>query len=201
MRRSRVLGVVLALPVFFLVSSLVDFWEDWRPCPLRGQAEPALFPAPPTLRRSGSALAVSQWSRKYKTACATCHTVFPRLNYYGERFARNGYQDLNAAEPAEVGLGNVEDWFGARVSLSPVEYQAKGLTVNGSKRGLWSFGKTPWLQLFTATSITRNISFFDELQLGATARQAFEVEHGWFRIGFHNLLGPKGLVNIRAGRL
>src|SRR3990172_8155644 len=36
--------------------------------------------------------AVSQWSRKYQVACAVCHTVVPRINYYGERFMRNGYQ-------------------------------------------------------------------------------------------------------------
>ncbi len=41
---------------------------------------------------SSSAMATSQWARKYGQSCVTCHTDFPRLNYYGERFMRNGYQ-------------------------------------------------------------------------------------------------------------
>ena len=44
-------------------------------------------------------LAISQWSRKYKVSCTTCHTVFPRLNWYGEQFKWNGYQDPDKDEP------------------------------------------------------------------------------------------------------
>jgi len=43
--------------------------------------------------------ATSQWARKYKTSCSTCHNAFPRLNYYGERFMLNGYQDPDAESP------------------------------------------------------------------------------------------------------
>ena len=42
--------------------------------------------------------ATAQWSRKYKTPCTTCHTVFPRLNWYGEQFKWNGYQDPDQDE-------------------------------------------------------------------------------------------------------
>lgn len=36
--------------------------------------------------------ATAQWSRKYGISCTACHTVFPRLNSFGEEFLKNGYQ-------------------------------------------------------------------------------------------------------------
>ena len=38
------------------------------------------------------ALAIPTFSRKYRTSCITCHTIFPRLTDTGEAFRRNGYQ-------------------------------------------------------------------------------------------------------------
>ncbi|HEX7670507.1 MAG TPA: hypothetical protein VF395_13025, partial [Polyangiaceae bacterium] len=35
--------------------------------------------------------AVPVFSRKYQTACQTCHTIFPKLNPVGEAFRLNGY--------------------------------------------------------------------------------------------------------------
>ncbi len=36
--------------------------------------------------------AIPTFSRKYKTSCITCHTVFPKLTNVGEAFRVNGYQ-------------------------------------------------------------------------------------------------------------
>ncbi len=36
--------------------------------------------------------AVPSFARKYKTSCVTCHTVFPKLNPFGEAFRRNGFR-------------------------------------------------------------------------------------------------------------
>jgi hypothetical protein len=38
-----------------------------------------------------SALGVPAFARKYGTSCLTCHTVYPKLNPFGEAFRRNGY--------------------------------------------------------------------------------------------------------------
>src|SRR5512141_2146113 len=35
--------------------------------------------------------AVPVFSRKYQTSCQTCHTIFPKLNPFGEAFRLNGY--------------------------------------------------------------------------------------------------------------
>ena len=40
----------------------------------------------------GPASAVPVFSRKYQTSCMTCHTVFPKLNPFGEAFRLNGYR-------------------------------------------------------------------------------------------------------------
>ena len=47
--------------------------------------------------------AVSQWARKYEVDCTMCHTAFPRLTHFGERFMRNGFQWPDD-EPDEVWL-------------------------------------------------------------------------------------------------
>ncbi|NOY28046.1 MAG: hypothetical protein GXP62_19450 [Oligoflexia bacterium] len=39
---------------------------------------------------SQPALAIPAFARKYGTSCETCHTVFPRLNPFGEAFRRDG---------------------------------------------------------------------------------------------------------------
>ena len=36
--------------------------------------------------------ATSQWARKFGMSCSSCHTIFPRLNSFGEEFLKNGYQ-------------------------------------------------------------------------------------------------------------
>ena len=200
--------VVIWIAPIGLSAFLAFFYRD---CPLRVTMHPS-FPKQSVLRHIGTSYAVSQWSRKYGTSCTTCHTVFPRLNYFGEIFMRNGYQYKGPQGPdggthkkenyGDLDLPSVGDWLGARVSLTAIEHETKGLTLDGDKRPLWSIGKANWLQLFTAGSITRNISIYDELEFGAVENSdEFEVKHAWFRMGFHNLFNSEGLVNFRVGKL
>src|SRR5450432_73196 len=59
------------------------------------------------------ARAVPSFSRKYKTSCQTCHTVYPVLNAFGEAFRRDGYRfpstngsiDSDAEKAPAVELG------------------------------------------------------------------------------------------------
>jgi hypothetical protein len=39
-----------------------------------------------------SASAVPPFARKYQTSCATCHSAYPKLNYFGKAFKNNGYR-------------------------------------------------------------------------------------------------------------
>jgi len=44
-----------------------------------------------TLLGAWPAAAVPAFSRKYQTSCQTCHSIFPKLNPFGEAFRLNGY--------------------------------------------------------------------------------------------------------------
>ena len=40
---------------------------------------------------AGTAHAIPAFSREHNTECATCHTIFPELNEYGDAFLKNGF--------------------------------------------------------------------------------------------------------------
>lgn len=154
--------------------------------------------------------ATSQWARKYGTQCTTCHTAFPRLNYYGEEFMRNGYQipgdrdgdETNKEDLGDLYLGSVDDMFGLRINLQPLKIEQNGLITreNGTVDTTTkiSLGRANWLQLFTAGSIFKDASIFIETEFDTDSKK---FKNSWFRVGFHNLFGPQGAANIRVGQL
>lgn len=153
------------------------------------------------------AQATAQWARKYNTSCSTCHTVFPRLNYYGEKFMRNGFQDPDDAlddgdtkgkkEYDRLFIGKLEDYLGVRIALQPIKVKTNGLTKNGKTEPSLDIGKGNWIQFFAAGSIAKNISFFNELEFNDSGT----VKHGWFKFGAHNVIGKRGLVNFQIGKI
>jgi hypothetical protein len=57
------------------------------------------------------AFAIPAFARRYETSCTTCHTVFPRLNPFGEAFRRNAYRfpgggDATAEKEEPLPLGS-----------------------------------------------------------------------------------------------
>lgn len=55
--------------------------------------------------------AIPAFARRYETSCTTCHTVFPRLNPFGEAFRRNAYRfpagnDATAEKEEPLALGS-----------------------------------------------------------------------------------------------
>src|SRR3979490_2342637 len=40
--------------------------------------------------------AIPAFARKYGLACSACHTAWPELNAFGQRFRDNGYPSINA---------------------------------------------------------------------------------------------------------
>ncbi len=200
--------LVLFLAIFsFQLFPVLWSWITGNPCPIRFGSESELYPDRLAVNDAGKTFAVSQWSRKYKTACSTCHTAIPRLNYYGERFMRNGFQDpdadaldggtLNKEQYNGVDVGRVEDLFGFRVSAIPFKLTTNGLTENGSTKTAIDLGTVQWIQLFTAGTVTKNVSFFNELELDRDGK----VKYGWFYIGAHNVMDSHGLVNFQIGKL
>ena len=149
----------------------------------------------------------SQWARKYKTSCSTCHNTFPRLNYYGERFLRYGYQDPDAGSPDGSTLGkkhindylsidNLGNHFGVRLNLTPFQFQTDKLVVNGEKETRFTYGKANWFQFFIAGSITKNVSVFIEAEAAADG----EFHFSWYHLGFHNIANTT-LANAFIGNV
>jgi hypothetical protein len=148
--------------------------------------------------------AVSQWSRKYKVDCSTCHIAFPRLNHFGEAFMKNGFQwpgepddgDTEGKEEIsdQLFIDEVGNWFGARLSVTPGKFKSSDLSRNGGLQDQVTVGNTNFLQFFVAGSIFKNVSIFIE--------QEFEVGSSlfnWYHLGFHNLYGS--YVNFQVGRI
>lgn len=151
--------------------------------------------------------AVSQWSRKYGVACSHCHTAaFPRVNYFGEQFMWNGYQDIGTQDGDTQGkqpigerlfIDDVANLFGFRINVIPLRVQTEGLErTPGDFRTSVRVGNADWLQVFTAGSIFKNASIFIETEFNS----AGEIHNAWFRAGVHNLFGTS-LLNVWAGLL
>lgn len=150
------------------------------------------------------ASAVSQWSRKYKVECNTCHIAFPRLNYFGVQFMRNGFQwpgeppdgdETGKEELSEdLFIDTVGNWLGARISLTPLKYKTNDRVRNGKLDDSFNLGNSNWLQFFVAGSIFKNVAVFIE--------QEFEndsAKFNWFHLTFTNLLGT--YANLQVGKL
>lgn len=203
---------VVSVAVFIVVITGITINWQQKSCPTRVYFPEDAFPAQARLLDTKYANATAQWTRKYNLPCQTCHTAFPRLNYYGELFQRNGYQlpgeqdgDSTKKEVNDhLFIDQVSNLLGFRISLTPVEVTTKALNINGSRKLRYNFGTANWLQFFVAGSIFKNASIFIEVELpgeNPTAYSASGIIHpNWFTLGYHNIFKSSWL-NVRAGKL
>jgi hypothetical protein len=159
------------------------------------------------------ASATAQWSRKYKLSCQTCHSAFPRLNYYGQRFMRNGYQDPDSTVPDGDEKGKTElnditfidkigNLLGVRLNVNALQYRTNVLEEVSPDEGVdnevtdqLSLGSTGWVQLFVAGSIAENKSIFIEMEFTDE-----KYHYSWYKFGFHNLFDTS-LANVIVGNV
>lgn len=153
-----------------------------------------------------SLYSTSQWSRKTGMNCFTCHSVFPRLNSFGEKFLKDGYQleseykkDFKKAYPIDAGgtlLDEISNLFGFRLNMTPIQYEANSLQTDSvTAKGKLTLGSPIWLQTFVAGSIYKDISFFGEFEF-----QSASFKFNWFYFNFTNLLGTSWL-NFQVGNV
>ena len=159
-----------------------------------------------------SANATSQWSRKTGLSCNACHTVFPRLNSFGDEYLRNGYQMMTAhkkatkvdstqaqeeAEEHGVSLQKVDHLLGFRLNMTPIQLETNSFQKDSlsEKTSRLTIGNPIWIQLFVAGSIYKDISFFSELEYTQSA-----FKFNWFYFNFTNLLQSKAL-NVQVGNI
>jgi len=151
----------------------------------------------------GDAQATSAFARKYGLACNTCHTVaFPRLNYYGEQFMRNGFQVPGSQDGSTTGKNKIADDLTLAQKLGNIVgvrgkirvYEKQDQNSVGEPIGS-TLGSTIFGAIFASGTIAQNIPVWMEME---TNTQTGETElHNYF-VGWTNV-GGSSLVNFRVG--
>ncbi len=166
----------------------------------------------------GRASAIPAFARKYKTSCTTCHTVFPKLNPFGEQFRRNNYRfpgiDSDAVKAEPIPLGTDEQkkmfpdavWPGTLTPFPPLAFGFNGAAVihpdRNSSAGaadnhavLNIDNQIEEAHLWAAGSIDDSITFYSELTF---APDGVSIESA--SLYFNDLMGPAHAVNIAIGK-
>lgn len=164
--------------------------------------------------------AVPVFSRKYQTSCQTCHTIFPKLNPFGQAFRLNGYRMPGETEeqvkqvPVSLGSEAYEKIWPKMVYPGTLPGNAP-LAVNVKMADLYAssedeagreivhndFQFPQEANLFTAGTLGKHMSFFGELTYGELPDGSSEVEIEHARLDFVNAFGPEHMFNFRVGKL
>ncbi len=161
---------------------------------------------------------IPAFARKYGTSCLTCHTIYPKLNPFGEAFRRNGYRfpgvDSDAVKHETVALGQDAAkkqfpnsvWPGVLPASVPIALGFNGQAVfhpktssggavadNGAKANLNDLiGEA---HVWAGGSFDDQITFFGELTTDDTGTS---IEHA--TVHFNDLLFAKHAFNLVVGK-
>ena len=156
--------------------------------------------------------AIPVFARKYETSCITCHTVFPKLNSFGEAYRLNGFQypeddaDQTKDEPVSLGADSYKKVFPNAVwpndipGTPPIGIRvASGFNYRKNEQVKTEF-LAPSLIIMTAGTLGENVSFyagahlFEEGEIGSIDRAFFQISNL-----FNNKL-PEHFLNMRIGQ-
>jgi hypothetical protein len=160
------------------------------------------------------------FARKYQTSCVTCHSVYPKLNPFGEAFRLNGYrmpketEELIKQKPVSLGSEAYKKvwpdavWPNELPGNAPLAVNVKMASIytsstdaTGAKTVVHNDFQFPQeVNLFAAGTLGEHMSFMAELTHaeGPDGGSGTEIEHA--RLGFESLLGPEHAFNIRMGK-
>jgi hypothetical protein len=159
--------------------------------------------------------AIPSFARKYKTSCVTCHTVFPKLNSFGEAYRINGYQFPEdeegqvKEEPVRMGSDAYKRvwpnavWPNTIPATTPLAFRGRmGFALAEShetEETISGFG-LPALQLIAAGTMGENISLF----VGAHMFESGEsgsIDRFFLKVSnmFTSVL-PDKLLSLRFGQ-
>jgi hypothetical protein len=162
--------------------------------------------------------AIPAFARKYGTSCQTCHTIFPKLNPFGEAFRRNGYRfpgvdgDFVKQEPIPLGQEAYKKtfpnsvWPGTLPPSVPVSLGFLGaLTLHPDKNSSAAIADNnsnftikdliAEAHIWTGGSFDDTVTFFGEVTFATGANP--EIEHAL--VLFNDLGGPH-FLNLRVGK-
>ena len=160
------------------------------------------------------------FARKYQTSCVTCHTVYPKLNAFGEAFRLNGYRMPKETEeqikqkPVSLGSEAYKRvwpsavWPNELPGNAPLAVNVKMASVynaatdaSGNKTVVHNDFQFPQeVNLFAAGTLGEHMSFMAELTHAENSdgSAGTEIEHA--RLDFDSILGPEHAFNIRIGK-
>ncbi len=172
----------------------------------------AIASAPPR------AQAIPAFARKYETSCLTCHTVYPRLNPFGEAFRRNGYRfpgvDSGAVKQPTIVMSQEANkktfpnsvwpsWIPASIPIAigfngqAFVYPDRNASVpranNNSQFVLDDLVSEG--HVWAGAAIDDTITLWGELTFSSSG---VDLEHA--QVLLNDLLGPRHLVNLVVGR-
>jgi len=153
-----------------------------------------------------SAEAIPAWSRKYQTGCTTCHTVFPKLNYFGKAFRNNGYRfpgglDESATKepPVIMGADSYKKLFPRALWPSHIP-GAVPVAIRGISRVNWfeddqttTFEFPHEFELLTGGTLGETFSFFGELEVEN------ENNENELEMGLTLQYDPRAWLHVRMG--
>jgi hypothetical protein len=146
--------------------------------------------------------AIPEFARKYGFNCMMCHTAFPRLNDFGQRYRDNGYQ-LPDQEGKEKTVFDQSIPISMRLSLGNTTYNNKNGTSNSFN--LYGFDflaagvlhkNISFLLIYTPRIDLPSRDFVGPNTLSGTPLQEGSLES--VSLIFSNVI--KDALNIRVGR-
>jgi hypothetical protein len=164
------------------------------------------------------ASAIPAFARKYGTSCTTCHTIYPKLNPFGEAFRRNGFRfpgvDSDMVKQGTVPLGAeaykkvfpdavwpgtlpitvpLSLGFNGQIVLHPDTNSGGGQADNGATVNADDLIEEG--HLWAGGDFDDGITFFGEL---TASGGGIELERAV--VSFDDLVGPDHAVNVWVGR-
>jgi len=147
--------------------------------------------------------AIPAFARKYGLACSACHTAWPELNAFGQRFRDNGYQLMNDRDSPiwqnpsyiPVTFRMTPNWHRESATKQRVDATPGNLATRGPGTITQSGFDLSGMDLWTAGTLYKNISFV--LLPSADNSGVFHFEAAFVR--FDNLWNNHW-VNLKAGK-
>ena len=160
------------------------------------------------------------FARKYRTSCQTCHSIFPKLNPFGEAFRLNGYhlpgetEEQVKQEPVSLGSDAYARMWPAMVYPStlpgnaPVALNVKMADLYQSShddsghtivRNDFQFPQEA--NLFAAGTMGDHFSAMSEVTYAENPDGSGSVEIEHARLDVISAFGPEHLFNFRIGKL
>lgn len=168
-----------------------------------------------------SAHAIPAFARKYKTACTTCHSVFPYLNPFGEAFRRNGFRfpskngslDSDAEKAEAVPLGQDEykqmfpdavwpDHISEGIPLAVIVNAGTAVNMPHTSAHDAAGNTFGWndfigeVAVFAAGAFNDNLTYFTALSMSGGG---VEIERAY--LTWSDIVGRPHLLNLAVGRI